>query len=118
MANSGILLSLAAAAFAGLLSGVMTWAMRPLLLQRLARIALDQGNAGLAAQLMGCAKATQDGTGLPTIPIERARWETQGADEACIHQALVFNGRTFRRLPARPVRGFGLVEPLAVRRHG
>ena len=33
MANSGILLSLAAAAFAGLLSGVMTWAMRPLLLK-------------------------------------------------------------------------------------
>lgn len=54
--------------------------MQPLLLQRLASIALDQGNAGLAAQLMGCAAALQDATGLPTIPIERARWETTLAD--------------------------------------
>ena len=41
----------------------------------------------------------------------RARWETQGADEACIHQALVFNGRTFRRLPARRQAGACANQP-------
>ena len=54
--------------------------MRPLLLQRLARIALDQGNAVLAAHLLGCAEAIQDATGLPMIPVEITRWESTLAD--------------------------------------